>query len=292
MRAWTPGRRGAADVWRSHREDPCHAPDPGGEAAPHTHAEALLRTVETEIIPRLMLLHREHSRDLASLWAADSGALVDDATVERFTDAVLAGQARALEVLQEIAGLGVPATRLCLDLLAPTARRLGDLWSADVCDFTQVTIALGRLHALVHRVTQGMHMLRAPVAAPRSVVFASAPGEQHTLGLAMVRDFFRAAGWQVDSDAPETPQALLALLRRRRVDLVGFTIGSERHVPTLAALIADVRRVSLHRGVRVMVGGPLLLARADLVNDLGADATADDASRAILVAHELVIEQD
>lgn len=290
MRAWTPGRRSAVDTWRSHGEDPCRPPDSGNAQVPH--AQALLRTVETEIIPRLMLLHREQSRDLASLWASDSGVVIDDETVERFTDAVLVGPMQALEVVQEVAGLGVPATRLCLDLLAPAARRLGDMWSADLCDFTQVTIALGRLHALVHRLTHGMHMLRAPMAEPPSVVFAAAPGEQHTLGLAMVRDFFRAAGWQVDTDAPASPEALLALVRRRRVDLVGFTIGSERHVPTLASLIAEVRRVSMHAGVRVMVGGPLLLARADLVKDLGADATADDASRAILVAHELVVEQD
>ncbi len=259
------------------------------------HAQALLRTVETEIIPRLMLLHREHSRDLASLLAADSGAVIDEATVAQFTDAVLAGPGQALEVLQAVAGLGVPPARLCLDLLAPTARRLGDLWSADLCDFTQVTIALGRLHSLVHRVTHGMEVLRVPMADLPSVVFASAPGEQHTLGLTMVRDFFRAAGWQVEPDTPESPQALLALLallRRRRVDLVGFTIGSERHVQTLAALIAEVRRVSLHRHIRVMVGGPLLLAQADVAEALGADAAADDASRAILVAHELVIKQD
>lgn len=290
MRAWTPGRRGAAEGWRARRDDPPHT----GETADlaRGHGQALLRTVETEIIPRLMLLHREQSRDVAALWAADAGAVVDAAAVEHFTTELLAGQMRAIAALQAVAEQGVPPTRLCLDLLAPAARRLGDLWTEDALDFTQVTIAVGRLQALVHRVTSGMQLLRSPMAAAPSAVFAWAPGEQHRLGLSVVCDFFRAAGWAVEAEVPEQPADLLAVVRRRPIDLVGFSIGGERFVDALGALIADVRRVSMNRQVRVMVGGPLVLVRPDLVAALGADATAEDASRAILAAHAMIVEQD
>lgn len=290
MRAWTPGRRSAGEGWSGQEGVACGEGAAAGVAAAQT--QALLRTVETEIIPRLMLLHRERSRELASLWASEAGAAIDAETVEHFTTELLAGSAQALAALQQIGEQGVPAPRLCLELLAPSARRLGELWSADLCDFTQVTIALGRLQTLVHHVTRGMHLWQVPPLAPPSVVFAAAPGEQHRLGLSMVRDFFRAAGWEVDPESPERPDALLALVRRRRFDIVGFSIGSERHVKELSTLIAEVRRTSLNRRVRVMVGGPLLLQHSELVDGLGADATADDASRAILVAHELVAKQD
>lgn len=290
MRAWTPGRRATADHWRSRAEEPCQPfADPTSEAA---RAQALLRTVEAEIIPRLMLLHREQRQDAEhALQAAATAAPLDDADVERLAAALLAGSEQAWSCLQAVQQRGVTPVHLCLDLLSPAARRLGEWWSDDRCDFTQVTIGLGRLQALLHRVTAGLQTVPASVARPLSAVFAPAPGEQHTLGLSMVRDFFRAAGWQVHGEPIDQPSALLALLRRTRFDLVGFTLGAERHVDALATLIGDARAASLNSDLRVMVGGPLLLAQPDLFERLGADATATDASRAILAAHDLVVKE-
>lgn len=290
MRAWTPGRRATADHWRSRAEEPCQPfADPTSEAA---RAQALLRTVEAEIIPRLMLLHREQRHGVEqALQAAATAAPLDDADVERLAAALLAGSEQAWSCLQAVQQRGVTPVHLCLDLLSPAARRLGEWWSDDRCDFTQVTIGLGRLQALLHRVTGGLEAVPASVVRPLSAVFVPAPGEQHTLGLSMVRDFFRAAGWQVHAEPLDQPGALLTLLRRARFDLVGFTLGSDRHVDALATLIRDARGASVNRDVRVMVGGPLLLSQPELLERLGADATAEDASRAILVAHDLVDQQ-
>lgn len=290
MRAWTPGRRAAADPWRSRVEENClPLTDPSPEVA---RAQALLRTVEAEIIPRLMLLHRDQRQVAAeALQVAVLPSPVVDADVERLASALLAGSDPAWACVQTVQQRGVTPVHLCLDLLSPAARRLGAWWADDRCDFTQVTIGLGRLQTLLHRVTAGLQTVSASVTQPFSAVFGPAPGEQHTLGLSMVRDFFRAAGWQVHSEPMEHSGALLSLLRRSRFDLVGFTLGAERHVAALKDLIGEARSLSLNPRLRVMVGGPMLLAQPDLLQRLGADATAADASRAILVAHDLVVKQ-
>lgn len=301
MSASIPGRQQAASTWRAPGDPVCTAPahfeTPAandGEARVH----ALLRTVETEIIPRLMLLHRQPQDPPAASPApatsqADASLPSFDAeAVERFTDRLLQSQAAALVDLRNLADRGVPAAALCLNLMAPAARRLGELWTADLCDFTQVTIALGRLHALLHVVSGDLPSI--PVAEDRrlTALLAQAPGEQHTLGLSMVKDFFRAAGWDVWAETPASTQALIPLVRSRHFDVVGFSIGSERHVDALAALIADIRRASVNRRLTVLAGGPLMLAQPELLSRLGADATGEDARQAILVAHDRVGQQD
>jgi methanogenic corrinoid protein MtbC1 len=253
-----------------------------------SHAGALLDTVEHQIIPRLMMLHRQGDAAAARKAAVHHGAVLGDADVIDFTDALITGYDHALARLRAMADAGVPPTTLCLDLMAPAARRLGELWCADLCDFTQVTIGLGRLQALLRHVAGGMGPLHsAQPAAQRRSIFMPAPGEQHTLGLSMVRDFFRAANWEVWGDEPGDTRGLLNLMSRERFDLLGFSIGSERHVDDLAALIGRTRAVSANANLRVLVGGPLLLQQPGLVKTLGADATATDARQAILAANEL-----
>jgi hypothetical protein len=155
-------------------------------------ADTLYRTVETEIIPRLMLLHRQDSTPARPADAASQGRIaLDDAQVVQFTDLILQGHEPALEQLGKLVGLGVTLDDLCLNLLAPCARRLGDLWNADLCDFTVVTVALGRLQALLRGLSSNMRLPRSSAVAGRTVLFAPVPGEQHTFGLSMVCDFFR-----------------------------------------------------------------------------------------------------
>jgi methanogenic corrinoid protein MtbC1 len=255
------------------------------------HAGALLRTVESEIIPRLMMLHRQGpgaGPRAPALMPALRDAGLDDADVEAFTEQLLKGHDAARSFLTAKLDGGTSVPSLCLSLLAPSARRLGEMWSDDLCDFAQVTIALGRLQGLLRGLAVGLPNFADAGPAGRSALFAAAPGEQHTLGLAMVRDFFRASGWDVWNQTPDDPQALLDLLRTSRFDLLGLSIGSERHADALAGLIARARVVSMNPRLRVLAGGPLLLLQPELASRLGADGTADDARHAILVADKLL----
>lgn len=283
---------------RGHPQAPA-GPPPIDESCAHlrsddisaAHAAALVDTVEHQIIPRLMLLHRQHDASCsASGPLSGHGGSLDLHEVERFTNHVLQGYDQAMQHVMYLVEQGVPAPALCLDLLAPTARRLGDLWSADLCDFTQVTIGLGRLQGLLRSIAE-----RLPATAdsgqPRTAFFAPTPGEQHTLGLSMVRDFFRASGWDVCSEEPQVESALVALVRARQFDVVGFSIGSDRQVDHLTALIARLRQQMRHPLV-VLVGGPLVLSRPDLAQQLGADACASDARQALFVADALVTARD
>jgi methanogenic corrinoid protein MtbC1 len=262
-----------------------------GLAVGADHARALVQTVETEIVPRLVALYRGMTSGLPPRARTGRGA-IGEAEVEQFTDLVLRHHEPALAILRQLADSGATAHELCLDLLAPAARRLGEMWNSDRCDFTDVTIALGRLQLMLRELAVRMPAAPAHGTPPRRVLLLAVNGDQHTFGLAMVRDFFRAAGWRVAAEAPKGLDALKVLVKAEAFDVVGFTIGAERHIEDLAAAVHALRKHSRNPNVRVLVGGPLLLERPEVAAQVGADATALDARQAILEAERQVIARD
>lgn len=249
----------------------------------------LQRTIETQIVPRLMLVHTAQAADAAAL----SGLRADAPTtgdVEAFTDLLLTDDADALDgYVVEMRGRGVDIAQVCLDLISPAARRLGALWESDVCDFAQVTLGLWRLQNLVFDLSPELpSSWHERPAGPRRALLAGVPGTQHTLGLLMVVEFFRRAGWDVWSDPSASQTELHDAVRHEWFDVIGLSIASDVHVETLTSVILALRQASRNPSAGVMVGGPVLLIRPELVSAVGADFTASDARHAVEQAESFV----
>jgi len=247
----------------------------------------LQRTIETEIVPRLMLAHRMPPTAPPDRAGAETP---DTADVAHFTGMILDEDSEGCEsFVGRLRERGAGLEHIYLDLLAPTARRLGVMWENDECDFAQVTLGLWRLQNLVFDLSP---LLPAPwvdrPAGPRRAMLAAAPGSQHTLGLLMVSEFFRRAGWEVWSEPCAGAKDLVTAARDAWFDVIGLSIGGEAQVPQLAAVVADLRRASQNRCVGVMVGGPILLLRPELLATVGADFTAADARIAVEAAESFV----
>jgi methanogenic corrinoid protein MtbC1 len=247
----------------------------------------LVRTLETDVIPRLALA-RGAAPDCVSRCAV-GGEIPSVENVAEFAQLVLANDAALVcAYTDEMRARGSSLETLYLDLLAPTARHLGTLWDADLCDFTQVTTGLALLQ----------QVLRALPAAFRNdaeyrrrnlrVLLISAPGEQHTFGLSMVAEFFLREGWDVTGGNPTSRNDLMQLVGGEWFDVVGLSAGNDNRLNALASNICDVRKASLNRAVGVMVGGPVFLQRPDFVTLTGADATAVDAAHAPKQARTLL----
>ncbi len=248
----------------------------------------LVRTIEGEIIPRLMLAHAARGRELVSASGA-SGRPVEPEHVDTLIRAVMAEDtATALQLVRTLAASGISLEALYLELLSPAARRAGELWEADQCSFTDVTIGLWRLQEVMHEL--GMANAIPPRAAepPHRVLLRQTPGEQHSFGLNMVAEFFRRAGWQVHDESTEAGTDPVANVRSRWFDVVGLSLSGERHLDVLARTIHAIRKASRNRGVGVMVGGPLFTEHPDWVARVGADTTAGDGRQAVLQAHTMI----
>lgn len=250
-------------------------------------ATVLARTLESDIIPRLLLAHRQ----FAAPGYLDRGGTMDPQPSDIATIAGLAMQADLAGVLTYMEGLrarGLPIDRLYLELLAPTARRLGEMWEDDSCDFTAVTIGLSCLHQAVREFNPSF-TARPPRAEPeRRILLATTPGEQHSFGILVVEQFFRGAGWDVWSDVDAGRVEILEAVHRIWFGVAGFSLACEDHIGTLAMLIRDVRRASRNAGLGILVGGPLFIQQPDLVSLVGADASAVDGRQATLQAETML----
>jgi methanogenic corrinoid protein MtbC1 len=243
----------------------------------------LAQVVEAEIIPRLMLAHRADPR------SARPEVLPTSEQIAAFTALVLSPGSDNVET--QIAALvddGLSLDSLLLDLLAPTARHLGILWEEDLCDFAELTVAVGRLQRIMHDLTMRFGGEPARHSHGRSILLLPCPGETHSFGLTLIERFFREAGWDVTGVAREPGHDPLRLARSEWYDVIGLSVGSETLLPVLTKAVGDLRRVSRNPAVRVMVGGPILTENPGYAGLVGADATAADARCAITVAESLL----
>lgn len=262
----------------------------GRDDAPDERLHWLVRTIETEIIPRLMLAHRAPAQDASYDPATAYAFSADD--VASFARLVLGkdGEASAAHV-DSVRADGATLEAIYLELLAPTARRLGALWEADLCDFTEVTVGLWRLQKVLYDLSPDFLGQACPPNGRRAIL-APAPGSQHTFGLFMVAEFFRRAGWDVWGQPTVSETEIIDRAHREWFDLVALSVGCDLHIEGLASVILDIRRSSRNPGIAVMVGGPVFVAHPEYFELVGADGTAPDAPHALLEAESLVAARD
>ncbi|MEN9315634.1 MAG: hypothetical protein RIS35_2027 [Pseudomonadota bacterium] len=263
-----PPDRSPGSAWRSSRDEQ------GGSTQRLAH---LAHTLEVEVIPRLVGAHRKDRP------GAPASPLTVD--IEAFVELLRKGSDG--EVAATVAALhrrGMSVEAIFLSVLAPAAHHLGELWLADRCDFSSVTVCLGRLQTLLREwsPTFGREIEHPPNG--RRILLGQHPEEQHSFGLSMVAEFFRRDGWEVLGGVGGAVPDPSAQTSRDWFDVVGFSVGSETRLKWLYSRIADVRERSRNRNLVVMVGGPLFIVRPELAQTVGADAVCQDAGEAPLLA--------
>ena len=247
----------------------------------------LARTIETDVIPRLVQAHR-HTTPPANTERAAAPTQSSE-QVAGFVALIIGDN--DFDVQAAVEGKrrdGMSVEALYLDLFAPAARLLGEMWCEDSCDFSTVTVALGRLQRLLRELSPAFGTEVEYPANGRRALFAQPSDEQHSFGLSMVAEFFRREGWDVFGVVGGALDDPAVRVRREWADVVGLSIGSERRLDWLRQCIVAVRSASRNPGVVVMVGGPIFTLHPDWVAGVGADATARDAREAPRVAARLL----
>jgi len=274
--AWPGGADGASDVGIDTTLN-----------ATKSRVARLARTIETEVIPRLVRQHRQAADDnthapTAVEIQAMVHALIDDS------------DERIVALVQQLRRRGVSVATVYLDLLTPAARELGELWEQDRVDFATVTVSLGRLQRLLRQLSPDFGSEVQHPRHGRRVLLTQPDTEQHMFGLSMVAEFFRRDGWDVLGGVAGVGIDATAWTRRDWFDAVGFSIGSEHGLPWLRDTISQVRKLSRNRGVVVLVGGPIFSMHPQWASDVGADATTDGRSAPLIaetILNSRVLEQ-
>lgn len=268
-------------LYRDRRKD-----KPNPSAADSRSGDAINTIIEGEIIPRLMMAHSSGSEDAV---ADERPQEIEPADAARF--AVLPLELEADALLAEIdrfVGKGVSVDSIYLDLLAPSARTLGEMWDRDECDFIDVTMGLWRLQEVMREVAARVPGESHPSLGRKVALFSAMPGDVHSFGTLMIEEVFARAGWESEALVKPERRELLDRLSRRRYDLVGLTVARDCPSSALANLIKAMRSVSANPHIAVLVGGRVINENPSMVAEVGADGTGIDARAALATAEKLV----
>lgn len=241
--------------------------------------------IESEIIPRLLMAHTTSAGQARSRMFR---AITPD-EASRF--ALLPLRLEAASLLEEVNGFigkGASVETICLDLLAPAARKLGEMWESDECDFLDVTMGLWRLQEVMREVAARSPADLAGLAMPRSALFSPMPGDHHNFGTLMIDEVFARGGWKSEALVKPERRELLDRLARQPFDLVGLTLGRDCPSAALANLIKAVRNVSANPHIIVLVGGRMINENPGIAVEVGADGTGADALAALEYANTMV----
>jgi hypothetical protein len=199
----------------------------------------------------------------------------------------------AISFVEHLQRRGLSTDTICLGLLEPVARCLGDWWSEDLCEEAQITIAMCHLQTLMRRGILAFGEKKpAACAPPRSALVVPQPCETHLLRLSLDLEYFSLAGWDAACAFPNCDEALGQLLRERWVDTLNISLSSvfrrEHRLASLAALIRVARAASRNPALTVMVDGRIFLENPEYYVLVGADAACLSADRVAAVAESMV----
>ncbi len=244
--------------------------------------KSLTEVIETQIIPRLVQAHRV---SLAETDAPTKGPGISPKQLATFVALSKSSQAtETTQFIDELLHQGITTDRIFLELIAPAARQLGQMWEQDLCDFTEVTCGLVRMHEITHRL--GFEYQNGPQLGGdvQRIMLASAPGSQHFLGMTIVSDFFRKAGWDVVIEISLSEKELVHAVSNEWFDVIGISCATEAQLKTLPGLIRALKAASGNPEPGVLLGGPIFTVQEHDARRLGADGICVDVKEAVALA--------
>ncbi|MCV3272673.1 cobalamin B12-binding domain-containing protein [Roseobacter sinensis] len=178
--------------------------------------------------------------------------------------------------VQEVKDDGAALESIYLNYLAEAAAILGEWWDDDHVSFHEVTIASSRIYAILREYSY-LFVPHHPVEV-KSAIFATVPGEIHTLGVHMAADLFGQDGWNVDVLTGRSHEELMADITASPCRILGLSAGGVHSAAALARLVMALR-VS-RPDLRIVLSGQITRVAADLVAMMGLDGVAADMPEA------------
>ena len=167
---------------------------------------------------------------------------------------------------------GAGAEAIYLRHLAAAARILGQWWEEDRVSFSQVTHATGRIFAIMRSMK---HLFEPAVTVQgKAALFASVPGEDHTLGVRMAADLFRKDGWDITLKTGLDHDTLVAEIEHSRALILGLSMAGEHSLDALSRLVIAVRISAPH--VAIFLSGQNVDEESPILKLMGFDGISND----------------
>lgn len=194
--------------------------------------------------------------------------------------------AEATDLVMQEAENGRPVSELMLDILVPAQVAVGDLWHRGEVSIAEEHLVTATSTSIVAMLR---HFTRTVARIDRRVVLATVGSELHDVGLRIVAEFFRMAGWWTLCPGSNLPvDEALRFARASTPDVIGLSAGSLLTLRPLRLLLLRLRDEDFGAELPVVVGGFPFSRIPELARHMGADAAAASAPDAVAAATRLV----
>ena len=119
------------------------------------------------------------------------------------------------------------------------------------------------------------------------IVIGTVKGDLHDIGKNLVSLMLEGAGFEViDAGSDVTPEKFVELAKTNEADLIGLSALLTTTMTNMKATVAELEKAGLKGKIKVMIGGaPVTEGYA---TQIGADGYAEDASKAVALAKQLI----
>ncbi len=213
---------------------------------------------------------------------------LDLAQIQILAQACLQGLDAARQVVHGWQRQGQSLEDIYMQGITPCARLLGDWWCSDRLDFSMTTIASSHLQQLLHDFSSEFLQEAPHQSNGRCVLLMTEPGAQHSMGLFMLSEFFKRAGYAVTVGVPQDVTEFKRLFQSEWFDAVGISVSTDRHLDTLRSLLPSLRQAADNTDLKVFVGGPMAFVAPELLQACGADVIAQDAPATVAMLSHIL----
>jgi len=208
-------------------------------------------------------------------------AAMNVAQIQILAQACLQGLDAARQVVFGWQRQGQSLEDIYLHGITPCARLLGVWWSEDRLDFAMTTIASTHLQQLLHDFSDEFLQENTPVRHGRSVLLLTEPGAQHSMGLFMLGEFFKRAGWTVCTGVPTSVADFNHCCHSDWFDAVGVSVSTDRQLGAMASSLSRLPHSAPNPLAHRFVGGPMAFVAPESLSVLGCEVVAQDAASTV-----------
>ncbi len=131
------------------------------------------------------------------------------------------------------------------------------------------------------------HLVQSNIKSAGKIVAGTVKGDLHDIGKNLVCMMLEGAAFEiVDLGADVSPEKFVEAVKNTGAQIVAMSALLTTTMPNMKATIDALKEAGLRDQVKVMVGGAPLNDK--YAKQIGADGYAQDASRAVAIAKELL----
>lgn len=209
------------------------------------------------------------------------GSDIRETLLQKFVLAVKSPDPRVMDALRPEFRRARVTPSILADVYIPeAARRMGKQWEDDAASFSDVTIAVARLQAILREIGVDWSADEGARGRDATMLLILPSGEQHTLGAMVIASWLRRQGISVCLRIAPDVSDLLCLMATHRFDGAMISVACEDKLEACAKLVKTLKGAS-GGAMPVAVGGVVLAEIGERKNDLGADIVTNDLSAAI-----------